>query len=240
MQVSATLLFAPVPNSNSVRATGQLTIGIKIAVLFAGTNRGSPVPSLSIFREVALRREDLLKPDLMSEVILLGAGALVFLISDSDPCCSSDSSLCAGLKPKARLLYDQLAISWHPRACKCAQRIGPGDSLAHRRPLQRAHRNLELAVAKGARSRRQGRCLAIDHHKIALGMANPLLGRLAGFFAHRFVLSFSFLSMRSHELLNLAISRGSEDAPVPSAYGTVSHRQETVEVKIRRKSKATG
>ncbi len=81
MQVSATLLFAPVPNSNSVRATGQLTIGIKIAVLFAGTNRVEPrATPLRSFGRWLLRREDLLKPDLMSEVILLGAGALVFLI----------------------------------------------------------------------------------------------------------------------------------------------------------------
>ena len=35
---------------------------------------------LQSFREVFLRRADLLKPDVMSEVILVGAGALVFLI----------------------------------------------------------------------------------------------------------------------------------------------------------------
>ena len=34
----------------------------------------------SRFREVFLRRSDLLKPDVMSEVILLAAGALVFAI----------------------------------------------------------------------------------------------------------------------------------------------------------------
>ena len=35
---------------------------------------------LQSFREVFLRRADLLKPDVMSEVILVAAGALVFLI----------------------------------------------------------------------------------------------------------------------------------------------------------------
>ena len=35
---------------------------------------------LQSFREVFLRRADLLKPDVMSEVILLGAGALVIVI----------------------------------------------------------------------------------------------------------------------------------------------------------------
>jgi hypothetical protein len=35
---------------------------------------------LQTFKEVFLRRADLLKPDVMSEVILLGAGALVFAI----------------------------------------------------------------------------------------------------------------------------------------------------------------
>ena len=35
---------------------------------------------LQSFREVFLRRADLLKPDIMSEVILVAAGALVFLI----------------------------------------------------------------------------------------------------------------------------------------------------------------
>jgi hypothetical protein len=35
---------------------------------------------LQSFREVFLRRADLLKPDVVSEVILIGAGALVLLI----------------------------------------------------------------------------------------------------------------------------------------------------------------
>ena len=36
--------------------------------------------SPSNFREAFVRRDDLLKPDVMSEVILLGAGALVLTI----------------------------------------------------------------------------------------------------------------------------------------------------------------
>jgi hypothetical protein len=39
--------------------------------------RAHPPP---VFREAFLRRADLLKPDVMSEVILLAAGALVFAI----------------------------------------------------------------------------------------------------------------------------------------------------------------
>jgi hypothetical protein len=40
----------------------------------------SVLTSPPAFREVFLRRADLLKPDVISEVILLGAGALVFAI----------------------------------------------------------------------------------------------------------------------------------------------------------------
>jgi hypothetical protein len=54
----------------------------------------------AVFLEVFLRRADLLKPDVMSEVILLGAGALVFAILVLILIISSDSILSADLKPE--------------------------------------------------------------------------------------------------------------------------------------------
>jgi hypothetical protein len=56
-----------------------------------------------------LHREDLLKPDVMSEVILLGAG-ISLRDPDSDPGRSSDSSLRADLKPKDP--SKELHLSW--------------------------------------------------------------------------------------------------------------------------------
>ena len=47
---------------------------------FEARSGDSRSPPLLVFRGGVLRRDDLLKPDAMSEVILLGAGALVFAI----------------------------------------------------------------------------------------------------------------------------------------------------------------
>jgi hypothetical protein len=51
----------------------------KLRLYFQARSGDACLPPPS-FREVFLRRADLLKPDVMSEVILLGAGALVFAI----------------------------------------------------------------------------------------------------------------------------------------------------------------
>jgi hypothetical protein len=47
---------------------------------FEARSGDSCSPPLQSFEEGGLRRDDFLKPDAMSEVILLGAGALVFAI----------------------------------------------------------------------------------------------------------------------------------------------------------------
>jgi len=59
----------------------QTHSGIKSAVLLTGTKRGDPcLPPSNLSGGGFFRREDLLKPDVVSEVILVGAGALVFVI----------------------------------------------------------------------------------------------------------------------------------------------------------------
>ena len=59
----------------------QTHSGIKSAVLLTGTKRGDPcLPPSNLSGGGFVRREDLLKPDVVSEVILIGAGALVLLI----------------------------------------------------------------------------------------------------------------------------------------------------------------
>ena len=54
--------------------------GIESAVLPQARSGDSCSPPLQSFGRIFLRRADLLKPDVMSEVILIGAGALVFAI----------------------------------------------------------------------------------------------------------------------------------------------------------------
>ena len=44
-----------------------------------------------------MRRDNLLEPDVVSEIILVGAAALGFLILLVSPCLISDSGPCAGL-----------------------------------------------------------------------------------------------------------------------------------------------
>ena len=68
-------------NSSSLTVIDSGTsLGIESAVPVQARSGDSWLTSPQSFREVFLRRDDLLKPDVMSEVILLGAGALVFAI----------------------------------------------------------------------------------------------------------------------------------------------------------------
>jgi hypothetical protein len=62
----------------SLRITDQR--GIESADLSPCTSGESCSPPLQSFGEGFLRRADLLKPDVLSEVILLGAGVLVVAI----------------------------------------------------------------------------------------------------------------------------------------------------------------
>jgi hypothetical protein len=114
-----------------------------------------------------VRRDDLLKPDVMSEVILLGAGALAFVILILILSLSPDESLCAGLKPKPRVpprsgprLAGILALA------SVFGKLAPETFLRVGNPLQSGYRNTKEAATKSADSDYGNRAEPFDHPKI--------------------------------------------------------------------------
>jgi hypothetical protein len=63
-----------------VRASQQSLGGIESVIVRIGMDGCAVTRALSSDRRWTLRRQDLLKPDVVSEAIVLGAGTLVFLI----------------------------------------------------------------------------------------------------------------------------------------------------------------
>jgi hypothetical protein len=79
VQDSASPLFASDCNSNSVAVQSTTTVASKVPSSLQARSGDSCQPPI-FPGDAFVRRDELLKPDVMSEVILLGAGALVFAI----------------------------------------------------------------------------------------------------------------------------------------------------------------
>ena len=67
-------------NSNASPLTQPTSVASKVRFYVQARSGDSCSPPPPVFRRIFLRRADLLKPDVVSEAILLGAGALVFAI----------------------------------------------------------------------------------------------------------------------------------------------------------------
>jgi hypothetical protein len=81
LQDSATTRLPRASNPNGARQFNQLPVATEVQSQIHGMIGDSCPPPLQSFQGGAfMRRDDLLKPDLMSEVILLGFGALIFVI----------------------------------------------------------------------------------------------------------------------------------------------------------------